>query len=210
VDSDLLRGAIAKYGVAEAARLAHVTQHITQIIRDDMLNNLQLPSGNWKTYPLFGKMYAFSSNGEVLSSRYGAWNIPKLSIVGGYRAIGYLIEVNGEKKLCFVKISRIILELFGGKKPKNKDWVLHWNDNKKDDRSENLYWGTPKDNALDTVRNHGNKSRISVEKAQEIYKCKGTISEIASRFGVSYQIVVNIQNGITFSAFTKSLIRGRK
>ena len=49
-------------------------------------------------------------------------------------------------------VHRLVLEAFVGEAPPGTQ-ACHWNDDKEDNRLENLRWGTPTDNSLDSVRN---------------------------------------------------------
>lgn len=56
-----------------------------------------------------------------------------------------------EKRKKTVKIHRLVLLAFIGE-PKEGQIACHKNDIKTDNRLENLYWGTRKDNARDSIR----------------------------------------------------------
>ena len=60
----------------------------------------------------------------------------------------YQGKVNGK----VVHLHRVVAEALV-KNPKGHPMVLHRNDIKGDNRVENLYWGTARDNALDRVKN---------------------------------------------------------
>ena len=60
----------------------------------------------------------------------------------------YTAKVDGR----IVALHRLIAEL-KLQNPDGKPFVLHKNDDKGDNRLENLYWGTARDNALDRVKN---------------------------------------------------------
>ncbi|UAK38469.1 NUMOD4 motif-containing HNH endonuclease [Gordonia bronchialis] len=70
--------------------------------------------------------------------------------VRGYRRVG-LTNRAGCHRQRMVHI--LVLEAFVGPRPKGA-WGLHRNGDSDDNRIENLYWGTPRENALDRVR-HG-------------------------------------------------------
>lgn len=51
-------------------------------------------------------------------------------------------------------IHRLVCEAFHGPAPADKPWALHRNGDHRDNRAENLYWGSPQDNVDDMIR-HG-------------------------------------------------------
>ena len=51
-------------------------------------------------------------------------------------------------------VHSLVCEAFYGPPPEGKPWALHRNGDHLDNRPENLYWGSPKDNAQDAKR-HG-------------------------------------------------------
>lgn len=51
-------------------------------------------------------------------------------------------------------VHSLVCEAFYGPAPKHKPWALHRNGDHLDNRPENLYWGTPKENSQDAKR-HG-------------------------------------------------------
>lgn len=52
-------------------------------------------------------------------------------------------------------VHMLVLEAFIGPRPEGM-WALHWDDDKRNNRLDNLRWGTPSDNNLDAVRNGRN------------------------------------------------------
>jgi len=54
-------------------------------------------------------------------------------------------------------VHRMVCEAFHGPAPEGEPWALHRNGQAWDNRPENLYWGTPKDNSDDMTR-HGTRS----------------------------------------------------
>lgn len=51
---------------------------------------------------------------------------------------------------------RLVCEAFHGPQPEDKSFVLHWDDNKGNNRADNLRWGTNRENQRDSVRNGTN------------------------------------------------------
>lgn len=99
--------------------------------------------------------------------------------------------------------SVLICEAFVSPNP-GELWVLHKNGDSTDDRPENLYWGTPKDNANDRGRHgrttHGEAHWCSIlkeEDVKEIRRLRGKVrqKDLAKRFGVTQPAVSFIQLG---------------
>lgn len=58
-------------------------------------------------------------------------------------------------------VHRIVCEAFHGPQPDGKPYVLHWDDDPTNNKSENLRWGNQSDNQRDSIRNgtHRNQYR---------------------------------------------------
>lgn len=109
----------------------------------------------WRNVPGYEEFLLVSNRGRVKSlprvvhfsdgrvRRY-AERLRDVSTVSGRRGI----TINGERKL----VAPLVLEAFVGPRPIGA-WALHDNDVSDDDRLENLYWGTPRQNARDTLKN---------------------------------------------------------
>ena len=74
---------------------------------------------------------------------------------GGYLTVS--LWENGKQKLRYVH--RLVLEAFVGEEPPGTQ-ACHWNDDPEDNRLENLRWGTPTENRLDSVRNGSHHNSI--------------------------------------------------
>jgi len=51
-----------------------------------------------------------------------------------------------------IKVAVLVLETFVGPRPRGM-WALHHDDDEWNNAVDNLYWGTPKQNVADAVRN---------------------------------------------------------
>ena len=96
-----------------------------------------------------------TADGNVYSRRssHGDGLLRKLK--GSVDDKGYLrVKLIENGKTKFIGIHRLICEAFNGPSPgAHKPHVCHRNDNKSDNRAENLYWGSDLDNHKDAVRN---------------------------------------------------------
>ncbi len=64
-------------------------------------------------------------------------------------------------------VHRLICEAFHGRAPEDKPFALHRNGDSKNNRQDNLYWGSGADNHLDMVR-HGTKPRGENHKSSRL------------------------------------------
>lgn len=68
----------------------------------------------------------------------------------GYRQVGF--SVNG--KMLYPRVHHLVMDAFGEPKPSDAHEIRHLNGNRRDNRIENLAWGTRRENWQDSVR-HG-------------------------------------------------------
>ena len=71
----------------------------------------------------------------------------------GYKTVN--LSMNG--KVVTKSVHNLVCEAFNGPRPTPKHYACHKNDISEDCRAENLYWGTPSDNARDRERNRKQK-----------------------------------------------------
>jgi hypothetical protein len=113
------------------------------------------------------------------------------------------LQVDG-KKIRTEYIHQLLAKTFIPN-PENHPNVCHKNDIKTDNRLENLYWGTRKDNAEDSVRNgrHVNTGAVlTIEKVREIRTLLAegfTHGELSRRFHVGITAISNIKLGKTWT-----------
>lgn len=105
---------------------------------------------SWRAVPGFIRLWA-SPEGEVFSNRRGTY-YKKLSpqFHDRHRRWFYRISIAG--KLFFEYRGSLVCAAFRGERPAHL-LVRHKNDDREDDRAENLCWGTPSENSHDAVRN---------------------------------------------------------
>ena len=114
----------------------------------------------WKPVPGYEGFYSVSDLGRVRSDKRTivdknghSRRIPGAIITPEKKSSGYLIVrlcKNHDQTKRYVH--RIVLEAFVGEAPPGTQ-ACHWNDDKEDNRPENLRWGTPNENMFDRVRN---------------------------------------------------------
>lgn len=122
--------------------------------------------------------YFADENGIIYSNRKKGTN--KLNILKTKPYKGYLrakLQINGKiKTYC---VHKLILETFVGPRPL-KCMCRHLNDIKLDNRLMNLSWGTPAQNSIDKMKNHGNQLMVFLSQKypkiwNEFLKMKGDI-----------------------------------
>ena len=97
--------------------------------------------------------YEVTRDGRVISHR---WSAPKelrwyLNGSGfGYPSV-YLYYPRRPRK--FYAVHRLVAAVHLPPRPSPKHWLLHQDDDRGNPHADNLYWGTPKENYADSVRN---------------------------------------------------------
>lgn len=136
----------------------------------------------WKPIPNF-KGYEISNTGQIRSYHSDGSGFrklldePHILKPGNNRGYYMVTLVRNQVKHSFT-VHRLVLETFIGNKPKGKQ-ARHLNGNKRDNRIENLQWGTAKENANDKTI-HGTKAKG--EKINTNKLTKTQITEIREQF----------------------------
>lgn len=100
----------------------------------------------WRPIAGYEGLYEISDQGRVKSLRFGRERI--LNPRSGNGAAGHLAVTLPGRKNHYVH--RMVAEAFLGPCPVEGHIVCHKNGNAGDNRAENLYWGSRKENVLDT------------------------------------------------------------
>lgn len=156
----------------------------------------------WRPIPSLPE-YLASSLGRVMC-------LPKLAETphGGSRHYGgeptkgvlsegrYQITSRGKT----YRIHRLICEAFAGEAPFQNAVVMHLNEDSTDNRSENLAWGTQKENLAAPgfrayLRRRSTRPKINAEQARHIKYGGMSASRISAEYGISKSTVSNIRNG---------------
>jgi len=149
---------------------------------------------NWK--PLLGP-YEVSDEGQIRHMRTGRIRRPKTLPPWGYLQV--TLYVDGA--FVYEYVHRAVLKAFVGPCPEGQQ-ARHLNGDRNDNRLENLAWGTPLENAADTIR-HGRQQRgedrpgakLTEENVRAIRAAAGRHADIAAPFGISTQLVGQIKRG---------------
>lgn len=177
---------------------------------------VDLPGEIWKTIPGVATAYEVSNLGRVRS-----WALLGRKITFGRAETPYLLtpccDRSGYERVSIARAGKraqwrfvhaLVALAFHGAKPKGAQIVRHLNGNNKDNRAENLAWGTYKENSQD-AKDHGSMlvgqkhawaklTRAQVEHIKEVYKDKEnapTYAEMGAKYGVCYKTISAIING---------------
>lgn len=122
----------------------------------------------WKPVVGFESHYLVSSLGRVQTIKTG--RILKNTIHNdGYEVVGLYRSRTTKIK----RVNILVCEAFHGSKPFESAKALHSDDNKLNNTSDNLYWGTDKQNTADRIK-HG----IGVKFAEQHPNSKLTWDEV--------------------------------
>jgi hypothetical protein len=149
----------------------------------------------WKTIPTYPN-YEISDLGEV--RRVGKAKLLKLTTKQGTHPYQRAhLCINGKSKTCVVH--RLVLETFVGPCPESHQ-CLHLDDNPKNNKLENLKWGTAKENhsTINRKGERNGRAKLTIKDVVFIRSYTGTLKELVERFNVSYKYLANIRSRITW------------
>ena len=146
--------------------------------------------------------YLISSDGQVKSTKWGKERLLKLSTRSdGYLCFGYCKD----GKQTTLEVHRCVAKVFLGDRSAEGLYALHKDGDPLNNKKENLYWDTQKQNREDMIRHgtvlKGEKHRNSKLKEADIYKIRElrstgmTQQKIAEFFGVSISLICQILSG---------------
>jgi hypothetical protein len=148
----------------------------------------------WKPCPGFS-FYEVSSLGRIQSldktishkNRFGFCTYVKSTYVKKGKLLKIMPEpyphvtlhADDGKSQTIANIHRLVCEAFHGTPPPDRPHTLHRDDNRQNNRSSNLYWGTHGDNGKDKVRNGRSLVR---EKHHKTVLTPQQVAEIKTRY----------------------------
>jgi hypothetical protein len=100
-----------------------------------------------------------------------------------------------EGKARYVLVHRLVLESFVGPCPDGMQ-ALHLDNNPRNNRLDNLRWGTAKENhsTIDRRGTANGRCKLTPKKVSDIRASKEQHSTLSTRFGVSATTIQNIRN----------------
>lgn len=124
----------------------------------------------------YESLYSVTAEGEVFSHRTNKYL--KIQKNGRYYA-AHMTDSEGTARR--VNVHRLVAEAFIPN-PDGNPHVLHRNDDRTDNSVDNLYWGTPQQNRIDSVTNgvHGYAKRDACSRGHE-YTVENTYQSKAGR-----------------------------
>ena len=104
---------------------------------------------------------------------------------------------DGEAK--YVLVHRLVLETFVGPCPA-KHQCLHLDSNPRNNRLDNLKWGTVVENHSTIKRSGENngRSKLNLDDVIFIREYTGRLKDLVDMFNVSYGYITNIRSNITW------------
>lgn len=153
-------------------------------------------SSGWKPIPGYENYYLVSDNGFVLSLRKGIVLKPKLDRYG-YPVVALCVH----QKMKHIPVHRLVALAFIPN-PCNKPHVNHKNENKRDNRVENLEWVTPAEN-----NNYGTRNaRVALSKCTNpviAFYPDGTserfpgVKSASRKTGIAHSMITRCCKGLT-------------
>lgn len=162
----------------------------------------------WLPCPGFEHLYSVSNHGNVMRTAPGLGKaVPGHILRPGKNPKGYRMVVLCDRGTEATKyIHRLVCEAFHGSPPSALHQAAHKNDEKTDNRSDNLYWATPLENGGRDRRKNGrivrgekigraklNEAAILAIRARHNSGFNQT--EIADEFGVAPHTISRILSG---------------
>lgn len=137
--------------------------------------------------------YAVSSGGRVRNQRTGGVLKPMLT---GKKGNQYETVRLSSAPRIDRKIHRLVLEAFRGKSPEGRPIGCHEDENRRNNKLRNLFWGSQRTNMR--MVTHRKDRKLPHEKRREVLELLGQGqrgSDVARLFGVSPQLISDIKCG---------------
>lgn len=159
----------------------------------------------WKPIPSLNNLYEASNFGRIRSA--GARNKGKIlrEYIKCPSNINYnLVEVHIDGKKWAKKVHRLVAEVFC-ENSENYPIVMHLDNDRRNNRADNLQWGTLKMNSQQMIREgRGNKSKGSkhylskltedqvIEIRKKYIPRKYTLQQLAKEYNVSFGLIGHV------------------
>ena len=162
---------------------------------------------SWRPIPSLPAHYLASSDGQIkrLACWYGSRRFRERILKANDDGKGYLVVtvIDGTAKVA--RVHKLVCETFHGPAPVGKPLVLHRDGNSKNNRADNLRWGTYEENEADKD-GHGRRPRgeraanakLTDAAVRAIRSSTEELSVLASRYGVTETAVSYARRGRTW------------
>lgn len=158
----------------------------------------------WKPVVEYEEYYEISNFGRVRRKQTGKILKPRIS--NGY----FLVDLRVCGKRQYHRIHRLVACAFIGLPPSTKHEIRHFDGNRKNNNSNNLSWGTRKDNEYDKIRHNktnrgqrNGRSKLTSDQVVEIRKLllQGNLlqRQIADMFNVTRMTISDIKGKRSWS-----------
>lgn len=152
----------------------------------------------WKSVVGYEGYYDVSNTGKIRRTKTG--KVLKPYISNGYCLVD--LRMCGKRK--YYRIHRLVAFTFIGLPPTSKHEIRHLDGNKQNNNSENLLWGTRKENEYDKIRHNktnrgqrNGRSKLTKKQVEQIRKLllKGDLlqRQIANMFNVTRMTISDIK-----------------
>jgi len=150
--------------------------------------------------------YYIDNEQNIWSNKFNKWK--KLKPILNNRGYLYVVLcLNGQRKL--IRIHQIVAKIFISN-PENYPLIRHLDDNKLNNKIENLAWGTDQDNVNDKIKNGNclkgekhNSSKLTEKQVIEIRKkyipIKYSTRKLAKEYNVHQMTIQHIINNKTWN-----------
>ena len=154
-----------------------------------------LSDQQWKTIPTYSS-YEISNYGQV--RRIGSNKNLSASTKKGKHPY-QRVHLCKDGKARYLLVHRLVLEAFVGPCPPGYQ-CLHLDNNPRNNRLDNLKWGTPKENhsTIDRTGEKNGKAKLTLADVKYIRAYTGPLKDLVTQFNVSYKHLTNIRSNITW------------
>lgn len=154
------------------------------------------PTEDEMLYPIPGFInYYANKKGEIWKWENESWFRPKVfDFDRGYLQI--FMKTLPDLELKRFSVHRLIARTFLGPPPTPTSYCCHKNDIKDDNRADNLYWGTPRTNGADSVKNRHKPENIRQREkidGKRILKLQIKLEESINKYGEFSKRTIKIE-----------------
>jgi|DEB0MinimDraft_6_1074348.scaffolds.fasta_scaffold03372_3 hypothetical protein len=155
-----------------------------------VFNDLQ-----WKPIPTYNN-YEVSNLGQVRNKITGKL-LSQATKKGNHPYQRVHLCQDGKAK--YLLVHRLVLEAFVGPCP-NGQQCLHLDSNPRNNRLDNLKWGTPVENhsTINRSGERNGRSKLTTDDVVFIREYTGKLKDLVDMFNVSYGYITNIRSNITW------------